>query len=121
METPSNLRMVGFSWRLMTDFIEYYSKDMDEWLRQLLEVGRLNLPIPSEEWRAKTFILVVKLIIRYREIMRDVSKAADNGYLKAEMNASIITIEDNDFYSCCGYVRDFLDIELKKSRVDVEE
>lgn len=62
-----------------------------------------------------------KLAMRYREIMKDAAKEANNGYLNATLDSGVITIDSDHFYSCCGYVRDCLDIELKKTKVELEK
>lgn len=57
---------------------------------------------------------MLDLMKEMAEALEDISKSCDQGYLDSQTNASVVTIDEDDFYSCCGSPRDLADRILMK-------
>lgn len=93
---------------------------MDDWgwLEKIEEELRFSLMASTDCENADHFQQftpqLIKALRLAKEALEKARNAADNGYKDLDLNFSVITIDDDDFYDCVGYPRDLIDQTLSK-------
>jgi hypothetical protein len=104
---------------LLNEWEEDAKQTSDHGADELIKLPS-NIAIHQAVVMADRVHQLIRLVRAQREVLNKAREAADKGYHNLELSASVVTMDEDDFYSCCGYVRDLIDKALALSVEDLE-